>query len=525
VILGFSAHDSLVLVGLLAAGAALLATSQVVRVPYPILLVLGGLALSLVPGAPHLELPPDLVLVAVLPPLLYGLAFFTSLRDLRAQAKPIAFLAIGLVLTTTLIVAAVAHMVIPGLSWAGAFVLGAIVSPTDPTAATAIAERLGLPRRLVSLIEGESLVNDGTALVAYKFAVAAVVTGHFSLAAASGRFVLNVVGGIAIGLAVGYVIRRARRALDNPPVELTISILSGYFAFLPAHAAGVSGVLAAVTVGVYMGWHTPELTTPQVRLQGQAMWELLFFVLNALLFALIGLQLPSILDALSHRSTAALVGYGALVTATVIAARFLWIFPAKYLASRERGSHAWKSSLILTWSGMRGAVSLAAALALPLTTDAGNGFPDRELIVFLTFAVILGTLVVQGMTLPGLIRVVGLEDDGLAEKEEAKARIHAAEAALARLEELVDEDWVREDTAERFRGLYGFRQQRFRSRFDPDGDTSAEDRSLDYQRLRRELLDAERDAVVELRRTGRIDDEVMRRVVRDLDLEDARLDV
>jgi CPA1 family monovalent cation:H+ antiporter len=523
--MGFSTHDSLVLVGLLVAGAALLAAAQPLRIPYPILLVLGGLALSLVPGAPHVELPPDLVLVAVLPPLLYGMAFFTSLRDLRELARPIAFLAIGLVLTTMLIVAAVAHAAIPGLSWSGAFVLGAIVSPTDPTAATAIAQRLGLPRRIVSLIEGESLVNDGTALVAYKFAVVAVVTGHFSLAEASGRFVLNVVGGIAIGLGVGYVIRRVRRMLDNPPVELTISVLSGYFAFLPAYALGVSGVLAAVTVGIYMGWHTPELTTPQVRLQGVAMWELLFFVLNALLFALIGLQLPEIVDALSGWSTGELLGYAVLVTAAVIAARFLWIFPAKYLSSRERGPHAWKSSLVLTWAGMRGAVSLAAALALPLTVDAGGPFPDRDLIVFLTFGVILGTLVVQGLTLPALIRAVDLEDDGQAEKEEAKARIHAAEAALARLDELVDEDWVREDTAERMRGLYDFRQRRFRLRFDPDGDSAVEDQSAAYQRLRRELLNAERDAVTELRRTRRIDDDVMRRVVRDLDLEDQRLDV
>ena len=249
-VLGFSAGDSLTLLALLAAAAALLATAQLVRVPYPIALVLGGLALGFVPGMPHIELAPDLVLVAVLPPLLYGTAFFTSLRELRANARPIGLLAIGLVLMTMLGVAAVAHAAVPDLSWSGAFVLGAIVSPTDPTAATAIAQRLGLPRRLISVIEGESLVNDGTALVAYRFAVAAVVTGSFSLLEASGRFVVNVAGGIAVGLAIGVVIRQVRRRLDNPPVELTISLLSGYFAYLPAQAAGVSGVLAAVTVGI-----------------------------------------------------------------------------------------------------------------------------------------------------------------------------------------------------------------------------------------------------------------------------------
>jgi Na+/H+ antiporter len=525
----FSAHDSLVLAGLLVAVAALLIAAGVVRVPYPILLVLGGLGLSFVPGIPEIQLAPDLVLIAVLPPLLYGAAFFTSLRDLRENAGAISLLAVGLVLTTMLAVAAVAHFFIPDLSWQGAFVLGALVSPTDPTAAAAIGERLGLPRRIVALVEGESLVNDGTALVAYKFAVAAVVTGSFSLAHAAGSFVLNVVGGIAIGLAIGFVIRQLRRRLDDPPLEITISLLSGYFAYLPAQAAGVSGVLAAVTVGVYMGWHTPELTSAQTRLQGIAVWEILFFVLNALLFALIGLQLPAILDSLSGRSTGTLIGYAALVTAAVIAARFLWVVPGTYLTARFRRrtrpiQEPGKASILLSWSGMRGAVSLAAALALPLTTDAGDAFPNRALIIFLTFGVILGTLVLQGLTLPAVAKALGLEDEGLAEKEESKARLYAAEAALARLEELADEDWVRDDTLERMRGLFGFRRERFRSRFDPDSDGAVEDRSIDFQRLMRELLGAEREAVFELRRSRRIDDAVMRRVVRDLDLEEARLD-
>ena len=524
----FSPENSLVLVALLAAAAALLSAAELIRVPYPILLVLGGLALGFVPGVPRIELPPDLVLVAVLPPLLYGTAFFTSLRDLRANVRPITLLAIGLVLTTMLLVAVVAHALIPGLSWPVAFVLGAIVSPTDPTAATAIAERLGLPRRLVALIEGESLVNDGTALVAYRYAVAAVVTGSFSLPSASGRFVLGVAGGIAVGLGVGFLIRQARRRLDNPPVEITISVLSGYFAYLPAQAAGVSGILAAVTTGIYMGWHTPELTSAQTRLQGTAVWEILFFLLNGFLFALVGLQLPVILDALSGRSAATLVGYGAVVAAAVVAARFLWILPANYLPRLLRRSAAepspWKAGTILAWSGMRGAVSLAAALALPLTTDPGAAFPNRELVIFLTFSVILGTLVVQGLTLPALIRVLGLEDDGLAEKEEAKARVHAAEAALVRLDELIEEEWVRDDTVERLRGLFGFRRERFRSRFDPESDGAVEDRSTDFRRLMRELLDAERRAIVELRRAGRIDDAVLRRVMRDLDLEEARLE-
>jgi len=527
--MSFSTDDSLVLAAILVAVALLLITAQLVRIPYPILLVVGGLGLSFVPGIPEIQLPPDLVLIAVLPPLLYGAAFFTSLRDLRENAGAISLLAVGLVLTTMLAVAAVAHFLIPDLSWQGAFVLGAVVSPTDPTAASAIAERLGLPRRIVALIEGESLVNDGTALVAYKFAVVAVVTGTFSLADAAGDFVLNVVGGIAIGLGIGFLIRQVRLRLDDPPLEITISLLTGFFAYLPAQAAGVSGVLAAVTVGIYMGWHTPELTSAQTRLQGIAVWEILFFVLNALLFALIGLQLPGILDALSGRSTATLIGYAAAVTAAVIAARFLWVIPGTYLTARFRRRRRpipepGKAAILVGWSGMRGAVSLAAALALPLTTDAGQPFPNRPLIIFLTFGVIFGTLVLQGLTLPAVVKTLGIEDEGRAEKEETKARLYAAEAALARLEELAEEDWVREDTLERLRGLFGFRRERFRSRFDPESDGAIEDRSAAFQRLTRELLDAERNAVFELRRNGRIDDAVMRRVVRDLDLEEARLD-
>jgi CPA1 family monovalent cation:H+ antiporter len=530
--LEFPAHDALVLLGLLAAGAGLLALAPLLKLPYPILLVVGGLALGFVPGMPHFSLSPNIVLVAILPPLLYSAAFFTSLRDLRTNMRPLSLLALGLVLTTTVSVAAVCHELIDGLSWPVCFVIGAIVAPTDAVAATAIAERLGIPRRLASIIEGESLVNDATALVAYRFAVAAVVTGSFSLWHASWRFVVDVVGGIAIGLAVGFVIRQVRRRLDHSPTEIAIALFSGWFAYLPAEAAGVSAVLAAVTVGVYVGWYTPELTTVQTRLQGDAVWEIVVFLLNALLFAMIGLQLRTILDGLSDFSTWALVRDGLIVSAAVIVTRFVWIYPATYVPRflfrrvRERDPYPPLSApTFLAWTGIRGAVSLAAALALPLKTSTGAPFPHRDLIVYLAFSVIFATLVLQGLTLPLVIRVLGLEDDGLAAKEETKARIHAAEAALGRLEELAQESWVREDTAERMRGLYRFRQSRFRARFDDEDDGAIEERSQGYQRLRRELLDAERQAVVELRRQGRIDDAVMNRVQRDLDLEDARLDV
>src|SRR5919201_5863772 len=285
----FTTHDQLLLLALLAVLAALLVAAPIVRVPYPILLVLGGLALGFMPGIPSIQLPRDLVLGAVLPPLLYSSAYFTSLRDLRANARPIGLLAIGLVVATTFAVAAVAHWAIDGFSWSAAFVLGAVVSPTDPLAATKIARRLGVPRRIVAVIEGESLVNDGTALVLYKVAVTAVVAGTFSVWDASLRFVWSIVGGVAIGFVVGYVVAEVRRRLDSPPLEVTISLITGYFAFIPASAAGASGVIAVVTAGVYLGWRTPELTSVQTRLQGEAVWGIITFVLNALLFALVGL--------------------------------------------------------------------------------------------------------------------------------------------------------------------------------------------------------------------------------------------
>lgn len=519
-------QDGAVALALILAVAMLLAIAPTLHIPYPILLVLGGLLIGIAPGMPEFELDPQLVFFGVLPPLLYGSAFFTSLRDLRAQARPIGLLAVGLVVVTTVGVAVVAHAFVDGLSWPSAFVLGAIVSPTDPLAATSIARRLGVPRKLVTIVEGESLVNDGTGLVLYRVAVAAVVTGSFSAFYTGGLFVVVAGGGIAFGLLVGWIVRQVRRRLDNPPAEITISLLTGYMAFIPADLMGVSAVLATVTAGIYLGWHTPELTTPQVRLQGLAVWEIVTYLLNALLFVLIGLQLPVVIDALGGFSASTLLGYAALVCVTVIVVRFAWVFAVlhapKWIARRMSN---WRGAVFLSWAGMRGAVSLAAALALPLQTDDGTPFPGRDLILFLTFAVILVTLVGQGLTLPAVIRMLGIEDDGIDERQDAKARIRAAEAALARLEELATEDWVREDTAERIRGAYNFRTNRFRARLDDGDDGAIESRSQDYQRLRRELLDAERSALVELRRAGVISNDVWLRVGRDLDLEDQRLDI
>ena len=522
----------LVLISLFIAVAVLNAAADRLSVPYPIVLVLGGLVLAGLPGVPEVELDPDLVLVIFLPPLLYAAAFFSDLRSLRANVRPLSLTAIGLVLLTTVVVAVLAHEVI-GMPWAVAFALGAIVSPTDPVAATAIMRRVGAPRGIVNLVEGESLFNDAAALVAYRVAVAAAIGGTFSLLDASLEFVGAVVGGVAIGLAVAWVIGEIRRRLDDPQTEITISLFTGYAAFIPAEELHLSGVLAAVSAGIYLGWRAPELISPQTRLQTIGTWEVLVFLLNAILFVLIGLQLPVVLDGLAGRPTLEPVAYAAIVAAAVILVRFLWLFTVPYLIrvidrrpqQRERRV-GWRPRVVVGWSGMRGAVSLAAALAIPLETDAGAAFPERDLILFITFAVILVTVVGQGLTLPALIRRLGVTEDGTEEeREELRARLAAAKAAIQRLDELELEDWTRNETVERMRGLYEFRKRRFATRAGKAEDDGIEDRSLNYQRMVHMVLQAQREALIRLVRDGEISAEVMRRIERELDLEESRLEV
>ena len=521
-------HVELVVFGLLLGVAALAVLARIVGVPYPITLVLGGSVIGFVPGVPSVELDPDLVLLIFLPPLLYGAAFFTSLRDLKRNARPIALLSIPLVGVTMAAVAVVAHEVI-GLGWAESFVLGAIVSPTDAVAPAEIMRRIGAPRRLVTVVEGENLTNDWTALVLYRFAVAAVVTGSFSLVEATGKFFLTGVGGLAIGLVAGWIIKEVRSRIDDPPTEITISILSGYAAYIPAEELGFSGVIAAVTVGVYMGWHTPELTTPLMRIQGVSVWEILTFLLNAVLFLLVGLQLPNVIDGITGYSAGELIYWGLLISLVVIVVRLMWGFTVPYLIraidrreSQRARRAAWQERLVISWAGMRGSVSLAAALAIPIETDAGAAFPGRDLIILLAYVVILVTLVGQGLTLGPLIERLGVDDDGSEDREEVTARIRLAEAALARIEELREEDWPRPDTLDRVSGQYDYRRRRFSAREDGDGD-HYEERTSAYQRVMYEVFDAQRDELIGMRNRGDISDEVRRRVERELDLEESRL--
>ncbi len=440
--------------------AALVIVANKFTIPFPVLLVLGGLALSFVPFLPIIRLNPEVVFFLFLPPLLYPAALFTSWRDFRRNLRPILFLAIGLVLLTMTVVAWVAHTFVAGLPWAAAFALGAIVSPPDAVAAEAILKRLQVPLRIEAILEGESLVNDATALVAYQFAVAAMITGHFSLGEASGQFVLVGVGGVALGLVVGVCARWIQRRLNDPPVQITISLLTPFAAYLLAEHAHVSGVLSTVTAGVYLGWHSTALPA-RTRLQAQAFWEMVAFLLNGFIFIVIGLQLPEILHKLRQEPFTRLVGYGLLISVTVVVVRVAWVFPATYLSRwlspklRARDpAPSWQHSVLIAWAGMRGVISLAAAFALPLVLANGDAFPGRSYILFLTFCVILTTLVFQGLTLPLLIKKLGIHDDGVVEREERQARLRANEAAVDFIEARALEQHMPEDVMIRVRAEY-----------------------------------------------------------------------
>jgi monovalent cation/hydrogen antiporter len=521
----------IVLAALLVSVAGFNALASRIGVPYPIVLVIGGLTIGIVPGTPRVGLEPELVLLVFLPPLLYAAAFFSDLRALRADARALSLTSIGLVLATMAVVAALAHAVLD-LPWAMAFALGAIVSPTDPVAATAIMRRLGVSRRVVNLVEGESLVNDATALVGYRVALGAAAAGSFSLLGATLEFVVATAGGIAVGFAVGWLIGEIRRRLNDPPTEITITLFTGYAAFLPAEKLHLSGVLAVVAAGLYLGWRAPKLASPSTRLQAFAVWEVLTFLLNATLFILVGLQLPVILDDLTDRSAAILIGSAALVAMTVIAVRFVWMFTTPYLLRaldrrpQQRARRVGAAPrAVIAWSGLRGAVSLAAALALPLETAAGAPLPGRDLIVFVTFAVVLVTVVLQGLSLPGLARWLGVAGDrGEEEHEELTARLAASKAALVELEALAAEGWASDDTIEDVRLHYEQRKRRFAARAGKIEDDGYESQSRIQQRILLRLYAAERQTVLALRNSGDISNDVMHRLERELDLEESHLE-
>ncbi len=512
-------------------------------IPYPILFVLGGLLISFFPYLHPLQLDPEFIFFVFLPPLLYMQAFNTSWRDFRAELRPILLLAIGLVLATTVTVAYVAHWIIPNFPLAAGFVLGAIISPPDAIAASAIAQRLGLPRRVVTILEGESLVNDATSLLIFRVALAAIGTvapiiDHIWW---PGEFIYMAGGGVVIGLTIGWFIGwvREKFANEGSQILLTISLLTPFTSYLVADKLNVSGVLAVVATGLYLGWRSPEITTATTRLQAQSVWDIIIYLLNGMVFVLIGLQLPGIVHNMRENPIPQMFGgpevvphpivYAVIINIVCIVVRIGWIFPGAYLphllSKHVRKTEVlpdWRQVFIISWCGMRGVVSLAAALAL----NGYAGFPRAHLVQFIAFSVIFTSLVFQGLTLPPLIRYFRVGDDGSAAREEKEARLRISEAALEKLEEVRREEKHPATAIEQVDQLYRERAYSLTDDLaDELGWSDKRHHFVSKRRLHRLMIATQRRALINLRRKGYIGDDVLHKIEHELDLEEARLKI
>ena len=512
--------------------AAVAVLAARLAIPAAIPLVVTGVALALVPGLPTVKLAPQFVLLFILPPIVYASAVSMSWREFRFNLRPISQLAIGCVVFTTVAAAAVTHWLL-GFSWPVGFVLGAIVSPPDAVAPLSIARRMQLPRRLLVILEGEGLANDASALILYRFAVAAVGVSAFSFSAAAGTFVAIICGEILWGIGVGWLMLRLRRWVREPRIEIILSLLTPFVAYWPPQHLGGSGVLATVTTGLYISWNGVRLISAATRLQGIFFWDFLMYLTEGFVFLITGLQARTLIAGIHGDSLTDLAVSAAVVCAVVILARFVWMFPATYLprwlipaVARRDPAPPWQWPFVLAFTGVRGIVSLAAALAIPLATTSGQPFPDRDRILFLTFAVILVTLVGQGLMLPAVIRALGLANAGRRERhadriEEFAARRQAIEAAIARLDELVAERKLAEDAVRPLRTLQRERLKQVEHRSDGD---QGHKRLIDlHDELAGLLIEAERKEINDLYRDGKLKDEARRRIERELDLKESQL--
>jgi Na+/H+ antiporter len=503
-----------------------------VRLPLPILLVIAGIALALLPGMPPIELDADFVMLALLPPIIYFAAFTMSWQAFRAHLQPILLLAIGCVLVTTAIVAAAGYWLI-GLPLGVAFVLGAIVSPPDVVAPLAVAERLGIPRRITAVLEGEGLVNDATALILFNVALIAVFTGHFSFMGAIRDFALVLIGETAWGWLVGYVLLRLRHWAREPRIEVMVSLMTPFVAFWVPHAVGGSGVLAAVVAGLYTGWAGVALIRSNTRLQALFFWDIVNTVITGMIFLLTGLQARIVAAGLDAATLLQLMAYGLLISAVVIIVRFLWVFPATYLprwlfpsVENPDPVPSWRFPFIIAFTGVRGVVSLAAALSIPVTMASGIPFPGRDRVLVITFVVIVVTLIAQGLTLSTVVRKLGLDQLGLDERRERKrremsARMEIARAALIRLDEAAIEEQLKDEIVRPWRTRQEQRIAQLDGARNLNDDGSGDAASV--HRVELALITAERTRLNSLLREGAINDEIRRRIERDLDLDEERL--
>jgi CPA1 family monovalent cation:H+ antiporter len=495
------------------------------KFPYPIALVIGGLALGFIPKLPQFPFDPQLILVLVLPPILYQAALLTSWSDFKANIRPISLLAVGLVIATTLAVGSALKFMVPEVPWAVAFVFGAIVSPPDAVAATTILARLNIPRRIVTILEGESLVNDASGLVIYKFAIAATLTGAFSLADASLQFLGVALGGVAIGILFAFFFIAIHKRLGDPFIEVLTSLIVPYVTYIAAESLHVSGVLGVVAAGLVRGRYSPEIVSAEMRILARSAWSVLVFMLNSLVFILIGVQMSDVAEKLTVYSFAHLMGLGLFVSVVAIAVRFTWVYPAAYLprwisgSLRESEAQLRKRELgIISWCGMRGIVSIAAALALPVVLPNGKPFPHRELVIFLTFFVVALTLVGQGLSLPALIRKLKIGSNWDLRKEQQRVRAAMSAAALAAIDAQMKTEDAPREWAERLRTEMMDRIVLAA----PDGLESNPRTELEM-RLRHAAIQAERRELIRLWHDNEISDEVMHHLEEILDYQEAHL--
>lgn len=515
---------------LLAIVTALAQVTDKVRIPYPILLVLAGIAIGLVPGLPVVKLDPDIVFLVFLPPVLYSAAWMTSWPEFKESIRPISLLAIGCVLFTTVIVAWAAHYFIPGFGWAESFVLGAIVSPPDAVAATAATKGLKIPKRIITILEGESLVNDATGLIAYRYAVAAAASGTFIFWLAGLNFFYVAGIGILVGLAVGYLFYWIHKITpNNATTDSTFTLLAPYAAYLLAEEIHASGVLAVVSAGLFLSPRSSEVFSNRTRIQATAVWDTMIFILNGIIFILIGLQLPAILENIQQHSTITLIWYGIIVSVATVAARILWVFPGAYLprwiskSIREKETQTnIRSVSIVAWSGMRGIVSLAAALAIPLMVTETKPFPNRDMVIFLTFCVIFVTLVLQGMTLRKLISWLGVKSDDQHVREEERVRVQLASFLIEHIEENYSLG-MSEEVLSQIKSKYEIRIQRIRR--EETNHRLTPEQIDELHQIQQQLINQERELILRLRREGKANDELVRKIEYELDLEEARLEL
>ena len=522
-------HNISVVIILLAIVTALAQVTDKIKIPYPILLVLAGIGIGLIPGLPTVSLNPDVVFLIFLPPVLYAAAWTTSLPDFKKSLRAISLLAIGCVLFTTTMVAIIAHYFIPGFGWAESFVLGAIISPPDAVAAAAATKGLGIPRQITTILEGESLVNDATGLIAYRYGIGAAASGTFIFWLAGINFFYVAGFGIILGLIVGVIFLWIHKITpDNPLADTTLTFLTPYTAYLVAEEFHASGVLAVVVAGLLLSQRASEVFNHQTRLQANFVWQTVIFLLNGLIFILIGLQLPLILKEIGRISIIDLLWYGTLISLATIIVRIIWVYPGAYLPrwfskrirQRELRPDP-KLVSVVAWSGMRGVVSLAAALALPLTVGEKKlPFPNRDIIIFLTFSVIFSTLVLQGLTLPKLIRWLGIKQGDEELHEEHQARLKVAFAMIEHIEENYALA-LSEDALNQIKTRYEIRIQRIRK--DQTNQKITEQQIAEFQLLLQELVTTERKVLLRMKKAGEISDEVLRRIEYELDLEETRL--